>query len=1264
MSERLEVIITGQDGVSKTFLAVSRGAEQAGTSVEQAGKRGAQGMKELGREAQDSARKMDDIKAAATAVGAVFGVLATGAIKAGAAYKDQRLDIQSLEAQYGTAAEQIIDFTEVMQDSLNTSNDAARDVALTYATLYRNFDIGETQIQDLMQRTADISAARGRSAVEVSQMIQNALRGEGEYIEQIGVTLNDNFVASQYAARGMGEWTKVTDEAAKAAFRYQLLMEQTADTQGRAAEEAQRAGGQFRSFLNELQDAGQAVGGFLGPIGEVAAELAPIAMALPVVTAGLGRMVAAGRNSTLVMSALGAAFNPLTLGIGAAVGAGALLIASFRAQNDAAVEFNESIATLETTIENLRIAGESTLANQAEQIKNDIDAFGWLLEDAAVDPGFFQTWWEDESGVSMADASQEQLRAMREDWEAFSAYYEQAGINVTDVNAKITDALNNPNVNRSAYLQWIIDLEEAANKTATLVDDAQVLETILETPLSEIPGVVDSVNASLTSLVGTLGEVDGAAEGFATLADATKFLDDALADGTVSMADWTQVRADLNRAMIDGSITDAEAEQIVIDYANAQKEAADATQGSADSAWAAIPAIDTLTASMDAAREATQAAGSAAGAFAVESVEAVQAAQEAWNAAVVEGIQAWSEFNESVTSTMLELTGNADLASRLNLAGLGTDATRAADDIGKLAIGLDSVLSIFDQIDAMGARYDQAASIAEALVGAPGEWAAIDDLLVKGRISLEQYNDAVIAGYAITQTQAEVEGSLNVIRAKQLPLLQETTAAYQDYIRSISEMDAAEQAVALGWMDEGLQGRVQQVLDLSSQMDNLGATGEAAMQQVIDGITATDPVLTAMLENLGLITRELDGSYTFNLDAAGAMSDIERLTMSIDALTLALGGTPPTYSVDVTGREEIDATRQSIDDLAAAAAQTSMQNLVIDVEYQMPEERDWAKTGYTGGWEPIQIPATPVFGDGTGGPAYDGPAVDVPAQVTDIELPDTVPPLLVPVEPDIPVDFWDWQNEGAASIPAPDTAAAEDAIATVQAAVDTLDGSSAEITVTLTGADDATAAMQLVTDAAAAIPEVEMVNVFVFGAYEGASALDAVTASAAAIPEAEMVNVFVFGAYEAASALDDVAAAAANIPESVSTTITTNYVRNYTTNGTPFNPYSNGVPPGGMLGGVFDEFANGGVVIRAAEVGPEIAHFPMGGTALLSQDGLYNVPNGTYISPNNAMPESPQGGQTLVINAPIYGNVYGIDDMADALSAAVSKRWRGAGGLS
>ena len=76
---------------------------------------------------------------------------------------------------------------------------------------------------------------------------------------------------------------------------------------------------------------------------------------------------------------------------------------------------------------------------------------------------------------------------------------------------------------------------------------------------------------------------------------------------------------------------------------------------------------------------------------------------------------------------------------------------------------------------------------------------------------------------------------------------------------------------------------------------------------------------------------------------------------------------------------------------------------------------------------------------------------------------------------------------------------------------------------------------------------------------------------------------------------------------------------------------------GQMNGGVVEAYADGGVVIRAGEIGPEIIHYANGGTAVMPYDGLYSVPVGSYISPAHAS-QSRLGGSAVVT---FTGNFYG-----------------------
>src|SRR5262249_50199411 len=80
--------------------------------------------------------------------------------------------------------------------------------------------------------------------------------------------------------------------------------------------------------------------------------------------------------------------------------------------------------------------------------------------------------------------------------------------------------------------------------------------------------------------------------------------------------------------------------------------------------------------------------------------------------------------------------------------------------------GMEAVLGLFKTMDDLNQRQKQDGSIAENLVGKPGQWAEIDELLKHGVVSQGEYDAAVQAGYRIQQRSASVEQDLASIRAK------------------------------------------------------------------------------------------------------------------------------------------------------------------------------------------------------------------------------------------------------------------------------------------------------------------------------------------------------------------------------------------------------------------------------------------------------------------------------------------------------------------
>ena len=101
-----------------------------------------------------------------------------------------------------------------------------------------------------------------------------------------------------------------------------------------------------------------------------------------------------------------------------------------------------------------------------------------------------------------------------------------------------------------------------------------------------------------------------------------------------------------------------------------------------------------------------------------------------------------------------------------------------------------------------------------------------------------------------------------------------------------------------------------------------------------------------------------------------------------------------------------------------------------------------------------------------------------------------------------------------------------------------------------------------------------------------------------------------------------------------SATFYVNEVRTGISIGNPSGPGFEELAHGGVVG-----YANGGVVARMAEAGPELLRFRDGGTAWAMQDGLYNVPRGTYVTPAPASKGQGRSAPSIVIqNLNLYSN--------------------------
>jgi len=395
MATDLQVIITGKDGVSRIFKEISTSAKTAGDAVEAAGREGETGLKKIDQAAKSADRSLDAVGKSAgrasldmVAIGAAVGTAAGGVAQLGDAFRDQERQISGINQLYGDQAADLLLLTEGIQDYTRYSNDAAREAALFASSLATNYDLTADQIGVLIERSADLAQVFGVDLVDAATRTSGAIRGEGEAAERLGLNLSDAAVAARALDAGITNWNVAgaLTESEKAAFRFQLFLEDTEATAGSAAAAADNAGGRFREFANEMQDAAQSAGGFLGPVGQVAAEMAPLSLALPLVGAGLGK-VAVGMRAAAVASR---AFIATPIGLAITVTASALALASaawIKNRNDASesvaawAEAEAAASSLTEQINQLALSGDIFTSRWARTFQEDLGGqFDWFSD--------------------------------------------------------------------------------------------------------------------------------------------------------------------------------------------------------------------------------------------------------------------------------------------------------------------------------------------------------------------------------------------------------------------------------------------------------------------------------------------------------------------------------------------------------------------------------------------------------------------------------------------------------------------------------------------------------------------------------------------------------------------------------------------------------------------------------------------------------------------------------------------------------------------
>jgi len=1085
----VSVTISAKDNISATFAKVGDSSKTMGHSLEKAGIQGEKSLQRISSEAGKAKVSLSDFGAVATTLGSVLAYAGNEALK-------QQQVILGLQKAFGSAADEYIAFADtIAAHSIFNDDDIMRGQRY-FATLKNNYDLTDQQIRQLMQTTADLASAYGVSFEDASSRITSAIRGEGEAAEYLGLTMNQQSIDRENLTL-----TMTNQEAAQ--FRLNALYQQTSVYQGAAQELANSEVGTRARLTNAIQDNAQALGSFIGPLGSMVAGTGFAITGIGQMTGALGKLGPLARSGSLGMTALATAVNPVTLGVAALVGGGALLYSQFSKVGEATRQLDADLVSLGDTLEQITLAGDTAVSARLKTTIAQIDAIRDVINASSLPEMNVLL------GTSFQRAVEFDTSAVKDDL-----------MRVVDITDDATRAINEnlqklTSAQRQTYLDWINELLQTAETTAEDSNLDEILEQIIITPASQVPGVMDDAAVSTRGFATALGllkdEADSVFDSLMHINEISK--DDNLGQQLMKSlgldpAQRGQITSTLG--LIRESLTP------LADMPGPGSDQQDWLEWVNESGISVTEHARRIQAANEARREEAATAAEAAAQeqrlaeLTNTSSEALAAGKQHivdWNETIVAAGEHYQEFIErqgEFIQQARELAGMDDPLSQWNLAGAASDAAILANNLFDVGSAADIAFStIVGNTESIKSQSDAILSWADGLIAVRGEYSRLDELVSKRFITGtsgifdddSQYAKAQDAYDSIAVSTASIHDNLDAVQAIQSPLMADLLEKQATYLGTLRMMPEQQQLIALGWMDATTAGRAFefQQLAIKAASGEMGSAGEEAFGSYITGAAQADPVLKSLLIDMGLISEGADGTITVN-GVEGAQSEVAQLTDSIDALTTTLGGVPPL---------RIDAD--------TSAAESKIANLLSwrDVRQRFDED----PSGY----------GAPGAGD------------------------------------------LNWKVAVSA-----DTTEAEAQLTTLQGVVEATDMT---IGVVVEGSSLAIGQLMAVRSAVDDVPAEVHIDVTALYWDTTVGDLGRVRDAALDIPEEVLVSVGTVGSALAIGQLAAVANAALAIPSDVSTTITTNYVSAYSTLGPHVR---HGGIAGYAHGGVVAELAEAG----------------------------------------------------------------------------------------
>jgi len=219
-------------------------------------------------------------KTASLAKGLLAGAAATAVIAfandAKRAFSELEQSVGSVESVFGQSAGKITQAAKGAADEFGLSADEFNTSAALIGSQLKNTlglsaDEAAGKVEGLIGKASDMAATFGGTTSDAISAISALMRGERDSVEKYGVSMNDAAIQARALELGLADSTGELDAQAKATAALDILNEQTADSTGQFAREADTLAGAEARANAEIENnkalVGQALQGAYKDIG-------------------------------------------------------------------------------------------------------------------------------------------------------------------------------------------------------------------------------------------------------------------------------------------------------------------------------------------------------------------------------------------------------------------------------------------------------------------------------------------------------------------------------------------------------------------------------------------------------------------------------------------------------------------------------------------------------------------------------------------------------------------------------------------------------------------------------------------------------------------------------------------------------------------------------------------------------------------------------------------------------------------------------------